>query len=290
MNISLDLYKVFYVVAKNRSMSKAAEILYISQPAISKSIKNLEEQLGVYLFTRSNKGLSLTNEGMALLEKIEPAMAIMGSIENELSDFKDLSKGNIRIGISSVLTKCVLVDVFSIFKEKYPNVSITLYNGLTSELLENLSKGNLDFVIYNKNDEEEVSGNIKSIKFLELRYVFFCNPMCYNMERSLESISKLPLILQSKASNTRKFLDKHTNGVLVPNTEVVSQDLICNMVNKGFGAGFAFEKMADMVNPNFKKVSLRCIPKAQIMLATNTLNKLNYASKVFVKMLKDFYN
>lgn len=290
MNISLDLYKVFYVVAKNRSMSKAAEILYISQPAISKSIKSLEEQLGVYLFTRSNKGLSLTNEGMALLEKIEPAMAIMGSIENELSDFKDLSKGNIRIGISSVLTKCVLVDVFSIFKEKYPNVSITLYNGLTSELLENLSKGSLDFVIYNKNDEKEVSGNIKSVKLLELKYVFFCNPMCYNMERNLESISKLPLILQSKASNTRKFLDKYTNGVLVPNTEVVSQDLICNMVNKGFGVGFAFEKMADMVNPNFKKVSLRCIPKAQIMIATNTLNKLNYASKVFVKMLKDFYN
>ena len=100
MNIDLELYKVFYIVAKNKHMTKASEELHISQPAISQSIKKLEDQLGGTLFLRSNKGMELTEEGKMFYEYVKGALKLINNAENEFTSFKDLTRGEIKIGCS----------------------------------------------------------------------------------------------------------------------------------------------------------------------------------------------
>ena len=135
MNIDLELYKVFYVVAKNKHMTKASEELHISQPAISQSIKKLEEQLGGTLFLRSNKGMELTEEGKMFYEYVKDALELINNAENEFTSFKDLSKGEIKIGCSTTLTKLILIDTLKKFHTEYPNININITNNLTSNLL-----------------------------------------------------------------------------------------------------------------------------------------------------------
>ena len=283
-NINLELYKVFYIVAKNKSMTKAANELLVSQPAITKSIKSLEDQIGGTLFNRSNKGLELTDEGRMLYSKVEMAMNLILNAENEFSSYKELENGEVRIGISSVLSKCLLIDTIKIFRTKYPNVKISITNGITNDLIEKLNLGKLDFVIYN---DIGTSYNVEKEDLKDLRYVFFYNKNLYNVGKieDLEDFNKYSLILQQKGSNTRCILDYHTSNKLNPSIEVMSQDLILNLVNEGLGIGFAFEEFVDK-NSNFEKIYLPNLEAINISLATNKSVKPSFAATTFIKELK----
>lgn len=282
MNIDWNLYKVFYIVAKYKSMTKASEILFVSQPAISKSIKTLEEQIGVSLFNRSSRGINLTEEGKVLFNRIAPAFLSIQNAEDELNNFNDLNVGEIKIGISTVLTKCLLLDSIYKFKTQYPNVKIKIINGLTNELIDKLTKGEIDFVIYSESDIEEKG--VESKFLLELNYCFFYNPIFQNINiKTVDDLTKYPLILQNKNSNTRKFLDYCTDEKLEADIEVVSQELICNLVNTGVGIGFAYEKIVDINNTNAKKIFLEEIPATKVYFAKNKSTKLSCASQTFLK-------
>lgn len=286
MDINLEFYKTFFTVAKHQSMTKAAEILMVSQPAVSKAIKTLEEQIGVSLFNRSSKGLELTEEGKMLYQRIAPALLIIQNAENELTEFKDLNEGEIKIGVSSVLTKSLLLDTISSFRVKYPKIKIKIVNGLTETLISELNEGKLDFIIYNESDVDEKT--VEKKELTKLSYSFFYNPVFFNIENiNLDKLNDYPLILQNKNSNTRKYLDAFTKDSLVPEMEVVSQDLICNFVNCGMGIGFAFDKIIDLVNPSLQKIKFKEIPDTSIYIAKNKSTKLSFAAKTFVNELKN---
>ena len=148
MNIDLELYRIFYVVAKNKHMTRASEELCISQPAISQAIKKLEDQLDGTLFLRSNKGMELTEEGKMFFEYVKGALELINNAEKEFTSFKDLSKGEIKIGCSTTLTKLVLIDVLKEFHIDYPNINIDITNYLTRNLINDLKLGKLYFVIF----------------------------------------------------------------------------------------------------------------------------------------------
>ena len=131
--INLELYRIFYVVAKHKHMTKASEELHISQPAISQSIKKLEDQLGGTLFLRSNKGMELTEEGKMFYDYVKGALELINNAENEFTSFKDLSKGEIKIGCSTTLTKLVLLDALKNFHSDYPNINVDITNKLTKK-------------------------------------------------------------------------------------------------------------------------------------------------------------
>lgn len=285
MNISLDLYKNFLAVAKNKSMTKAANELLISQPAISKSIKTLEDQMGVVLFNRSNKGLELTNEGKMLYDRISIAMNLISNAQTELSFYKALEEGEIRIGISSVLSKCILTETLKHFTTKYPNIKISITNGVVDDLIEKLNLGKLDFVIYN---DKGIKYNTKVETLKDFSYVFFYNKNLYEVGKieTFEDFNKYNLILQQKGSNTRDILDIKTCNSLIPKIEVMSQDLIYHLVNEGIGMGFGFEELVDL-NPNFKKIYLPMLEEVSINLATNKGSKLSFAAETFIKELKN---
>ena len=285
MNINLELYKTFYYVAKNKSMSKAAQELLISQPAISKAITNLENELGSALFLRSNKGLTLTKEGETLFEKIKQVMFLINDVEQELVEYKDLNSGVLRIGISTVLTKVYLLDKIESFREKFPKIKIEVINGLTNDLINKLNEGKLDFVIYNDGFSDE--DNVEKFVLEDLQYVFFYNKKYISDKiKTWEDLQKYPIILQNKNSNTRKFLDFKLKSIgidLIPSVEVVSQDLICEFVKLGLGIGFAYE---NLVKRNYKDLTIiKTLPKfeTKINLALNKNLKKTFATKKFME-------
>ena len=194
MNVNLELYRIFYVVAKHKHMTKASEELHISQPAISQSIKKLEDQLGGTLFLRSNKGMELTEEGKMFYDYVKGALELINNAENEFTSFKDLSKGEIKIGCSTTLTKLVLLDALKKFHFDYPNINVDITNDLTSTLINDLKLGKLDFVIFNESNIKETNLYLEKIK--ELKQGFVYNPEFYNDEvNDFEELNKLPLII-----------------------------------------------------------------------------------------------
>ena len=288
MNIDLELYRVFYVVAKNKHMTRASEELYISQPAISQSIKKLEEQLGAPLFLRSNKGMELTSEGAMFFEYIKGALELINNAESEFTSYKELSKGEIKIGCSTTLTKLLLLDVIQKFHKEYPNIEIKINNDLTSNLILDLQKGKLDFVIFNEGNIKE--RNVKLEKIADLKQGFIYNPKYYEDKiNSLEELNDNYLILQKKESNSRKFLDSYSlknNVILKPKMEVVSQELITEFANIGLGIGFTIIDLAKRNYPYLKELKInKNIPTTNIYMATNKNIILTFAAKKFISYL-----
>ena len=289
MNVDLELYRVFYAVAKHKHMTKASEELHISQPAISQSIKKLEDQLGGTLFLRSNKGMGLTEEGKMFYEYVKGALELINNAENEFTSFKDLSKGEIKIGCSTTLTKLVLMNALKDFHLDYPNININITNDLTSNLINDLKLGKLDFVIFNESNIKETNLYLEKIK--ELKQGFIYNPEFYDDNvNNFEDLNKFPLILQKEESNSRKLLDYvalQNNVKLIPKMEVVSQELITEFTNIGLGIGFAIIDLAKRNYKNIKELNInKKIPNINIYLATNKSVSLTFASKMFIKYLK----
>ena len=288
MNVNLELYRIFYVVAKHKHMTKASEELHISQPAISQSIKKLEDQLGGTLFLRSNKGMELTEEGKMFYDYVKGALELINNAENEFTSFKDLSKGEIKIGCSTTLTKLVLLDALKKFHFDYPNINVDITNDLTSTLINDLKLGKLDFVIFNESNIKETNLNLKKVK--ELKQGFIYNPSFYKDEtNNFEDLNNYPLILQKEESNSRKLLDYialKNNVKLVPKMEVVSQDLITEFVNIGLGVGFVIIDLAKKNFNGLKELKInKKIPNINVYLATNKSISLTFASKTFIKYL-----
>lgn len=289
MNIDLELYRIFYIVAKNKHMTKSSQELHISQPAISQSIKKLEDQLGGILFLRSNKGMELTEEGKMFYEYVKGALELINNAENEFTSFKELSKGEIKIGCSTTLTKLVLIDCLKRFHYDYPNININITNDLTSNLINDLKLGKLDLVIFNESNIKETNLNLE--KITELKQGFIYNPKFYDDHiTDFEDLNHYPLILQKEESNSRKLLNYITfqhQVKLIPKMEVVSQELITEFISIGLGIGFV---MIDLAKRNFnhlKELKInKKIPNMDIYLATNKSILLTFASKAFIEYLR----
>ncbi len=288
MNVDFELYKYFSAVAKNKNMTKASEDLHISQPALSQSIKKLEDQIGCTLFIRNNKGMELTKEGQTLYDYVESAISLLKNAENELTSFKDLDKGEIRIGASTTITRTYLIDSIKKFHKLYPNIKINIYNDLTNNLLLDLQKGKLDYVIYN----DDVN-NIKDINtkvLYKIKQGFIYNPEFFNDISNLNELTSYPLILQKKESNSRMFLDSFLlskNITLEASTEVVSQELVLDLTESGLGIGFSNLDLVHKNYPSLKELSLnKDIPNTNIYIATKKDTILNIASKTFLSILE----
>ena len=288
MNVDLELYKVFYVVAKNKHMTRASEELHISQPAISQSIKKLEGQLGGTLFIRSNKGMELTSEGKMFYDYVKGALELINNAENEFTSFKDLSKGEIKIGVSTTLTKIILIDAIKNFHRDYPNININITNDLTSNLIIDLQKGKLDFVIFNEGNIGKINIEVKELR--KLKHGFIYNPKYFkDTIKNLQDLNKVSLILQKKESNSRKFLNNYmlkNNIVLEPKTEVVSQELVIEFAEIGLGIGFGIIDLAKRNYPELKELKInKNIPTSNVYLAQNKSIKLPFASKKFLEYI-----
>ena len=208
MNINFEYYKVFYYVAKNKSITKTANDLMISQPAISKTIKILVEQIGCSLYTRNKSGVFLTEEGKVLFNEIKNAIEIIDNAEHKINEMSNLECGILNIGISNTLTKQFLMPYIKEFNSRYPKVKLKIHTEPTYELIKKARNGLVDFIILNlpyNIPEDFEKENLKVIhdcfvasnSFNELK----------NKTISLNDLNNYPLILLAKGSNGRYFLD-----------------------------------------------------------------------------------
>lgn len=265
MNINYELYKIFYYTALNKSISKTAELLLISQPAVSYQIKTLEEELGITLFVRTKKGVTLTDEGEVLFKYISKGIEAFTNGENALTNLKNLDYGNIRIGASTTVSKHVLMPYLKKFHEKYPNIEINITNTLTENLLKDLRNGNLDILILNMPMEEAKDLNIK--KVMDVQDIFVTNEKYYkelNGKINIKDLTKFPLLFQKKPSNTREFLDKYLSDNkinITPKMEIVSYNLIMDFLKIGFGIGYATKEFIKDELKNKELYELECTPK-----------------------------
>ena len=145
----LDLYRIFFVVGKNASFSSAAKELFMTQPAISQSIMQLERELETRLFNRTPKGVTLTNEGSLLLEYVNSALNLIEIGEEKIAEFKNLTTGELRIGVGDTISKYFLLSHLEAFRSRFPNIKLKIENGTTDELISFLKSGEVDIVVCN---------------------------------------------------------------------------------------------------------------------------------------------
>jgi len=296
MNINLDLYRIFYVVAKSESISKAAESLYISQPAITFQIKKLEEQLGISLFTRTKHGVILTDEGKVLFDYVKMGIESITNGENTLSNLKNLDSGIIRIGASTTVCRHIVMPFLEKFHELYPKIDIQIVNNLTTNLLKELRNGNLDILFLNMPMNE--NKDLKIIPLTDVQDIFVGNKKYYditNGKLNLKDLNSLPLIFQKSPSNTRTYLNnylKNNDIDLKPQLEVVSYNLIMDLVKAGFGIGYATKEFIknELENNSLYEIKITPkIPKRFIGIVTIDKKTPNYSVKKLIEIMTKTY-
>lgn len=289
MNIDYELYRIFYIVAKNGNITRASKELLISEPAVSKSIKNLEGFLGAPLFTRTKKGVNLTTEGITLYEYISKGIEYFKSGEAKFNELINLESGTIRIGINTTLTKEFLMPYLETFHKLYPNINIEIRTNLTSELKSMLKDGIIDMHILNLTNEE-TKNDFNIIKCKTITDCFVSNKPIKE-KISIKELNNYPLILQDKNSNTRKFLDDFANKyeiTLKPKIEIGSYYLVSEFSRIGLGIGYVTK---DYIKNNLDNKELfivpikEKIPSREIGILLNKNTTPNFSTKELIKII-----
>lgn len=240
--VNLELYRVFYAVAKCGSLTKAAQELFISQPAVSQSIKQLENQLGVSLFNRTHNGMELSAAGGKLIfRQIEEALALINGAENSLKELNTKASGTIRIGATDSIFAHVLADKLALFNLEYPAVKLELISSTSPYTVSQLKDGKCDVAFINLPLED------KDVRFCgtvsHLTDVFVAGRKYENLKNeavSFNRLQELPLIMIERNTVSRSALTKYADTLgarLDPDIEVANWDLMIKLAIKGMGVG-----------------------------------------------------
>ena len=236
--MNLELYKTFYIVAQHQSILKASEHLYVTQPAVSRSIKQLEDALGCQVFLRTSKGVKLTQEGEILFQYVEQAFNFLSVGEKKINDVKNLLNGEIRIGVSDTLCKHYLIPYLKLFNTLHPEIKIHVICPTTPSIINLLKLGKIDFGIINMPfyDEQLASRNI-----MKVQDCFVAGQKYKYLSKKMQPLSKIlenPILLLEKNSNSRLYIDqyfKNNSMSVVPDFELGNIDLLISFAKHDFG-------------------------------------------------------
>jgi len=292
VRIKLDLYRVFCEVAKSRSFSKAAAALYMTQPAVSQSIMQLERELAIRLFTRMPTGVVLTNEGQLLYEYISSAMNLISNGENKLEEIKNLMMGELRIGVGDTTSRHYLLPYLERFHRLHSDVKLKIFNGTTIELCAMLKSGEIDFAICNLPIEDTA---LEIIKCMEVHDIFVCGEMykdMISMPLSLEDLTGFPLIFLEAKSNSRQYVERYmlSKGVVIkPEIELGSHDLLLEFAKINLGISCVIKEFSQeyLKNRILSEITMtEKIPERNIGICFLKSIPLSPASSKFITTLE----
>lgn len=291
MNINFELYKVFFEVANEKSISKGAEKLMISQPAVTQSIKTLEGELGGQLFIRTPKGVILTNEGEILYNYIKEGMGYFINGSNKFASLKNLESGVINIGATTIISEKYLMPYLKSFYDEYPNITINIVNDLTDNLIKKLRNGDLDIVIMSMDS----NSNIKDLETKEIDSLndIFVGSEKYKNKKfdNIEELLKEDILLQKYPSVSRVNLNnylKQKGVTCTPKMEVVSHSLLTSFAKNGFGIALLTKEFIsdELNNTLFETKTNFKIPKRKLVYATKGNSVPSFTTAKFIELLK----
>ncbi len=288
-NINLNWLKVFMVVATSNSFLDASKKLYISQPAISKSIKLLEEELHINLFYRGNKGICLTPKGEELLNYIMEANDLLETAQRMITKDDDTQLGELVIGAQSHIVRYYLLERIEKFRKEYPNINIRIVDLSTRDLLEALEKHKVDFVI-DSSPIETIYNNtlINPVAYLDT--CFIKSPKNKIKTTDAKLFEEEDIILPLARSSLRKTLEQDLlkyNISLKPKLEFETEELIIESVKRDLGVGFVVKNAvnSDVKDGHVEVIDINYeLPKVEI----NVVYVYNYLSELAKKFINNY--
>ncbi len=276
MAVNFEYYKIFYYVAREKNISSAARELYITQPAVSQAIKQLEEALGTTLFIRGHRGVKLTAQGEELYSYVRSGCDMIFKGEALFSP-GETPVHQVKIGTSTLLLQHFLLEYLEVFHRNHPEADIKIIDGTASETIHRLSKGEIDFGL--------ALAPIKPSKWLatkelgSLTNIFVAGKRFQHLKYrtvSLKSLAQHPLIIGNWEESTQgyiqQYITKH-NINLMPSYELSSGELIVDFAARGMGIGFVAKDYAKEAIKQGLLFELKLetpLPPRKITLLTNT--------------------
>lgn len=248
MNINLEYYKIFYHVATELSITGAAKKLCISQPAVSQAMKQLEQGLGIELFTRRAKGVSLTRAGTLLFSYIREGYETILAGEKQLEKMMNLEYGEVRIGASDMTLQFYLLPYLERFHQLYPEIKVTVTNAPTPQTIDHLNQGRIDFGVVTM--PVEVDSQFDVFQVRKIQDVFVAGDKFRELQGqtlSYDVLLDLPLICLEGKTSTRTYVEDflHTMNIEVtPEFELATSDMIVQFAMRNLGIGCVVEDFA----------------------------------------------
>ena len=259
MSVKLELYRVFKEVAEAGNITAAAQTLFISQSAVSQSIKQLEAELQTRLFARNSRGVTLTADGRMLYEYVRSAMGLLETGEEKLSQSRDLQMGHLTIGASDTVTSQFLLPYLDRFHRQYPAIHIQIISGRSHKVLGLLQSGKVDIAFASTPQE---GASLETFPCLATHSIFVAGaeyPWDFDHVYSLEEIARFPLILLERKASSRLYLEKYflQNGLhLNPEIELGARSLLVDLAAIGFGVAGVTEEFVrrELENGRLRKL------------------------------------
>lgn len=245
MSVKLEHYRVFKEVAEAGNITAAAQTLFISQSAVSQSIKQLEAELQTRLFARNSRGVTLTADGRMLYEYVRSAMGLLETGEEKLSQSRDLQMGHLTIGASDTVTSQFLLPYLDRFHRQYPAIHIQIISGRSHKVLGLLQSGKVDIAFASTPQE---GASLETFPCLATHSIFVAGaeyPCDFDHVYTLEEIARFPLILLERKASSRLYLEKYflQNGLhLNPEIELGARSLLVDLAAIGFGVAGVTEE------------------------------------------------
>ncbi|MEG0284851.1 MAG: LysR family transcriptional regulator [Vagococcus sp.] len=292
----LDWYRVFYEVSQHQSFSKAAKSLYLTQPAVSQSISQLENELSIRLFNRNPQGVLLTEEGKLLYDYVDSALNLLSSGENKMEEFKNLKGGKIAIGVGDTISRYFLLPFLESFHQEYPDISFKLVNGTTFELVNILKQGKIDIAICNFPIEDDKLEKI-TCKHIQDTFVYGNQ---FNGEfdepKTIQEVLDYPIICLDQDSISRHFMDEwlaRKNLALNPEFELGSHDLLLDFAKINLGVACVTKEfsLSYIEQGLLREIELtEQIPNRSIGICYLKNVSLSLAANKFVDIINDKTN
>ncbi len=293
MTGKLEHYRVFCKVAQNRSFSKAAQELFLSQPAVSQAVRQLEEQLGTQLFLRTSKKVELTAEGQLLYEYASSALGLLESAEQQLGGLQTLSVGQLRLGAGDITVRHLLLPCLEQFHQLYPQVHLSIYNRTSAGSLELLRAGRIDAAFVSLPIEDE---RIAVHWETPVQDIFVAGERFSHLRDrpiSDRELSTLPLIMLEQKANSRSYVQRFflRRGIdLKPEIELASYELMSELARINLGLSclvrqFCRQELAD--GKIFELQLRNPIPERSIGMVSLSGVSLSPAVSRFLELLQN---
>lgn len=287
-----EYYKVFYYAAKEKSLTRAAAELSVSQPAVSQALKQLEDSLNAKLFVRASRGIRLTPEGEILYNYVGKGYEQMLAGEKKLAQMIDLEYGELRIGASDMTLRFYLLPFLESYHEKYPHIKVNVTNAPTPETLQLLKQGKIDFGVVSTPFQAGEGFLIKEVKEIQDTFVAGRKFIQYkNKMLDLQEIEELSIISLEKNTSTRSYMDdflKKNQVEMQPEFELATSDMIVQFALRNLGVGNVMREFAGEFLEDGRLFELRfnkIIPKRQICVIADVANPVSKAAEKLLAML-----